>query len=240
MPYIAYDIEEKGQIRLGYRNEILQYIEPFEAPTNDSVEHRGLLTLTYNFNTQNHLDIDVQVWQRSFDDQGSEYYSYQAELVYRHEFNTFLRGEVGAGFHWRDFDDEALEDWKEPVVHGSLTGESDKTELYVSFERNINDFTISDQYLTSYRLDGYAKHRFTEVFWGEAGGYFQFSDYEESIREDSTVNIFAGVGVTLLSEILDIGLRYSYTHRDSNEDAFDYNEHQVFLGITATYDTSPR
>ena len=161
-------------------------------------------------------------------------------MVFRHEFNTWLKGEVGAGFHWRDFDEDRLEDWKEAIFHGALTGESDKTKLEIGFERNLNDFALSDQYYTSYRIDAFVRHQFTEVFWGEAGGYYQFSEYEQSTREDNIFNIYAGVGVTLLSDILRIGLRYSYTSRDSNEAGLDYDEHQVFLAITATYDTSPK
>ena len=45
MPYMNYDIAEKGQIRLGYRNEVLEYLDSDSAATNDSVEHRGFSPL---------------------------------------------------------------------------------------------------------------------------------------------------------------------------------------------------
>jgi hypothetical protein len=234
-PSVLYDIAEKGEAKLGYRNEQLHWIS--QSPgQEDSSENRGILTLTYNFNSSNHLDLESQVWRRTYDGDLSDYDAYQAQLIFRHEFNQYLEGQVGAGYQKRDFDEANLDDQNEFVFHGILTGATDRSKLEVSAEKSMVDFTTEDQYFNAYRVDLFGEHIFLEAIRVYVGGYYQFSDYIDSNREDDTYNGNVGLGYKFFRKLFEVSLEYSYTERDSNESGRDYQENRVFLRLSLVYD----
>jgi hypothetical protein len=234
-PFMVYDIAEKGEVKLGYRNERLEWSE--SGPTReDSSEDRAILTLTYHLNTSNHLDLEGQAWTRDYGGAAADYDSYQAKLIFRREFSSFFKGEVGAGYHSRDFDDGGRGDLDEFVFHGGLEGTTDLSKLSIFLERNIIDFTVGDSYFTAYRGSLSAEHIFLESIRFYAGAYYQLSDYEYSSREDDTYNGYAGLGYKFLRNNLELGLEYNHTNRDSNETGLDYEEKQVLLRLNVVYD----
>ena len=204
-PFITYDIAEKGEAKLAYRNEQLEWLERSPGE-EDSSENRGILTLTYNLNETNHLDLEGQVWKRDYKGILSDYESYQGKLIFRHEFTTFLKGQAGAGYHSRNFEKPSLEDADEPVFHLSLQGDTELTKVNLFFERNLVDFTTGDAYFTATRFNGYVEHIFLDALRPYLGGYYQFSDYLNSNREDDTYNIHAGLGYRFLNDIFELSL----------------------------------
>ncbi|MBW1981232.1 MAG: outer membrane beta-barrel protein [Deltaproteobacteria bacterium] len=234
-PSIKYDLAEKGAITLGYRNERLKWKNP-DPGQGDSWENRGIVTLTYNLNSTNHLDLEQQYWRRSYDAGLSDYDAYQAKLVFRHEFNTYLSGEAGAGYQRRTFDESGLSNQDSFVFHTTLTGATDRSKLDVSFERNFVDFTTEDQYFEAYRFDLYAEHIFLEKIRAYLGGYYQNSDYIGSPRKDDTYNGFGGLGYRFLRDIFELSVEYNYTERGSNERGRRYKENRVFFRLTTVYD----
>ena len=238
-PYLHYDIAEKGEARLAYRNEQFNW-EQTDPGQEDSSENRGILTLTHNLNSTNHLDLQGMVWKRDYDGDLSDYHSYQGELTYRREFSSWLKGEAGAGYQKRDFDESELDDLDEFIFHIMVDAATDVSKLNFSFERNIVDFTISNEYFLAYRADLIGEYIFMDVIRAYAGGYYQNSDYENSDREDDTYNGRLGVGYSFLDKMFEVSLEYDYTTRDSNVSGEDYDENRVFLKIDFVYDTGLR
>ena len=238
-PYLQYDIAEKGEAKLAYRNEQFNW-EQTDPGQEDSSENRGILSLTYNLNSTNHLDLQGMIWKRNYDGDLSDYDSYQGELTYRREFSSVWKGEAGAGYHKRDFDESELDDLDEFIFHIMLDAATDISKLNFSFERNIVDFTISNEYFVAYRADFYGEYILIDAIRAYAGGYYQLSDYKNTSREDDTYNGRLGVGYSFLDKMFEVSLEYNYTERDSNEAGLDYDENRVFLRIDFIYDTGLR
>jgi hypothetical protein len=234
-PFLTYDLAEKGEIRLGYRHESLEFIET-RTPRENSMEHRGILTLTYHLNSTNHLDLENQFWTRQYDGPSSAYDSYQAKLIYRRELTDYLKAEIGAGYHHRWFDNDQLEDKGGPVFHGGITGATDITKINFFVERNINDFTQGNDYFSALRANLFMERLFIERIRAYLGGYYQNSDYVFTPREDDTWNVLAGLGYRFLENILEVSAEYNYTNRDSNETGRSYEENRIFLRLTAAHD----
>ena len=238
-PYLHYDIAEKGEARLAYRNEQFNW-EQTDPGQEDSSENRGILTLTYNLNSTNHLDLQGMIWNRDYDGDLSDYDSYQGKLIYRREFSSWLKGEAGAGYQKRDFDESELDDLDEYIFHIMADAATEVSKLHFVFERNIVDFTISNKYFVAYRADLYGEYIFIDAIRVYAGGFYQLSDYENSRREDDTYQGRLGVGYSFLDKMFKVSLEYNYTERDSNEAGLDYDENRVFLRIDFVYDTGLR
>jgi hypothetical protein len=238
-PSILYAIDEKGSVELGYRNERLKWVTNTDPGQDDSWENRGILTLTYNLNSTYHLDLESQVWRRTYDGNDvSDYDSYQGELIFRHEFNTYLRGQVGGGYQKRDYDDSALGEQEEFVFDAALNGATELSKLEVAVARNVVDYTTDDEYFTAIRAQLFAEHIFLGAIRAYLGGYYQNSDFRNSKREDDTYNGYGGLGYKFFDKLFEVSLEYNYTERDSNERGRDYQENRVFLRLDFVYDAS--
>ena len=237
LPTLTYDIAEKGEVKLGYRNEIFDYLQPTDPSHEDSTENRGILTLTYHLNSTNHLDLQNQFWQRNY--QGgvnSDYNSYQTLLIFRREFSSSLSGNAAAGFQYRDFMQSSLANVSIFAYSLGLTGQTEKSKLYVSFEHNLNDFTVGDQYFTSYMLRVTGEH----LFWGRVrafvGGFYQYANFLDSPRRDSYWNTSVGVGYLFWDQRLELSVEYDYFNRNSNQPGYSYIENQIYFRISAHHD----
>lgn len=232
-PYFIYDFEEKGQAQLAFRHEALRYIEGDGEGSN---EVRGIASVFYNVNEKNHIGLEFQPYYRWFTGDSGAYTSYQAKLVFKHEFNEILSGEVGGGWHWRFFEDPNYEDWNDWVLNGSLVAQGETTRARLTLERNINDFTRFDQYFSAIRVTGDLERQFGENVVANVGGFYQYADYLRRERIDNTWNLNARVGYTFLSKMLEVSLGYNYTNHDSDEAGASYDEHQVLASIGFIYD----
>jgi hypothetical protein len=91
------------------------------------------------------------------------------------EFGEWFTGEAGAGYHKRDFDESELDDLDEFIFHIMVNAETDVSKANLSFERNLVDFTISNEYFVAYRADLNAEYIFIDAIRTYAGGYYQLS-----------------------------------------------------------------
>lgn len=237
-PFASYDIAEKGEVKLSYRNEVLNYLETTGGgPREDSTENRGIVTFTYNLNSTNHIDLDNQFWHRDYSGGSSSYDSYQTQLVYRRELSSWLTGRVSAGYQWRTFDKNNIQDIDSPICLIGLTGATDRTKLDLSFEYGMVDFTQGDSYFTAYRTNAFLQRLFfDEVIRAYIGGYYQLSDYQGSPREDNEWNTTVGLGYSFWHKSMELSAEYGHTQRDSNIQGFGYTENVVYLRLTYKFD----
>lgn len=237
-PSIAYDISEKGEVRLGFRNEVLNYLEKVRPPgEEDSVEERGILTLTYNLNATNHLDLQTQIWQRSYSgNANSSYTSYQSMVVFRRELSTYFDGQIGAGYQYREFSQSELGNDGLPTFLLRLNGTTEASKGSLSMERNLNDFTQDDNYFSAFLVRATGEHLFLGKIRAYVGGYYQFGNYLDSSRHDGTWNGLCGIGYLFLDKRFEVSVEYNYTNRDSNQPGSNYAENQIYFRLSAHHD----
>jgi hypothetical protein len=233
-PFISYDLIERGTVKLAYRHENLRWIDD-ELGYQDSDENRGIINLIYKFSGTQQLDLEGQYYKRDYEGDSSDYTTTEVQLYYRHEFNEYLKGYVGAGYQRREFDQEGLDDIENPVFSANLNARTDVTFLDATLRHGLVDYTVFDLY--------YKSTRFDLQFWrlvGDSirlglGGYYQFSEFEQSDREDDWLNAYGFVGYKFWQDQCELRLRYSWTNRDSNLDIFDYTENQIFLTLFTAF-----
>jgi hypothetical protein len=236
-PTLTYDIAEKGEVKLGYRNEIFNYLQRTDPSHEDSRENRGVLTLTYHLNNTNHLDLENQYWSRNYlGDVNSDYNSYQSLLIFRREFSSYLEGHAAAGFQYRDFMQSSLANLTVFAYNLGLTGHTEKSKLYVSFEHNLNDFTVGDQYFSAYMLRVTGEHIFLGRIRVFLGGFYQLANFLDSPRKDTYWNTSVGVGYLFWDQRLELSVEYDFYDRNSNQPGYSYNENQVYFRISARHD----
>jgi len=141
-----------------------------------------------------------------------------------------------SGYQKRDFEKATLDDLEEVAFHADLNGTTDITKLRVRVERNIPDFTEGDAYFIAYRGDLFFERILLEAIRTYLGGSYQYSDYLQSEREDSTYSGYVGLGYRFFNKIFELSLEYKRTERDSNQTGLSYEENQVFLRLNIAYD----
>ncbi len=236
-PALTYDIAEKGEVKLAYRNEYLSYLQPTVPSHEDSLENRGILTLTYHLNSTNHLDLENQYWRRDYEgDINSGYDSYQALLIFRREFSSYLEGHAGAGYHHRDFFQSQLSNINMFAYSIGLTGHTERSKLFVSFDHNLNDFTVSDQYFSAYLFKVMGEHLFLDRIRAYVGGFYQYSRYFDSPRRDDYWNATVGLGYLFFDKRLELSVEYDRNDRNSNQPGYSYVENQVYFRVAARHD----
>ncbi len=236
-PALTYDIAEKGQVRLAYRNEILNYLQPTQPSHENSTENRGVLTLTHNLNSTNHLDLENQFWHRNYQGNvNSDYDSYQSLLIFRREFSSYLEGHVGAGYNFRDFFQESLNDVGVFAFRMGLTAHTERSKLFFSLERNMNDFTVGDEYFSAYLLRVSGEYLFLNRIKATLGGFYQNADYFDSPRIDKIWSTNVGIGYLFFDKRLELSVEYDHFNRNSNQPGYSYVENQVYFRISAHHD----
>jgi hypothetical protein len=240
-PFVSYDIGEKGEIKLAYRNEVLNFLDGNPSTWANSIENRGIMTLTYNLNSTNHLDLDTEVWRREYQSNGlTSYDSYQTQLIWRHDLNSWLQSRVAAGYQWRYFDENingATPNMATPTYAIGLTGTTDRTKVDLSFERNMVDFTVGDAYFTAYRVNAFVQRLFFEdhirVY---GGGYYQLTNYVASPREDNEWSLRCGIGYSFWQKRMELSVEYNCTQRASNQPGYAYNDNVIYMRLTSKWD----
>ena len=239
-PFVSYDIGEKGEIKLAYRNEVLNYLDGNPSTWANSIENRAIMTLTYNMNSTNHLDLDNEFWRREYIGNGLvSYDSYQAQLIWRHDLNSWLQSRVAGGYQWRYFDENTgtTPNMTSPTYAIGLTGATDRTKVDLSFEHNMVDYTLADAYFKAYRMNAFVQRLFFEdVIRVYAGGYYQLSDYVASPREDNAWSLSCGIGYSFWQKRMELSVEYNYTQRTSNQPGYAYNDNVIYLRLTSKWD----
>ena len=240
-PFVSYDIGEKGEIKLAYRNEVLEFLDGDPTTWANCIENRAIMTLTYNFNSTNHLDLDNEVWRREYTGNGlTSYDSYQTQLIYRRDLCSWLQSRVSAGYQWRNFDNNisgVTPNIATPTYGVGLTGATDRTKIDVSFEHNMVDFTVADAYFTAYRANAFVQRLFFEdVIRAYAGGYYQLSNFIASPQQNNEWSLRCGVGYSFWKKRMELSVEYNYTQRTSNLAGFGYNDNVIYMRLTTKWD----
>ncbi len=185
-----------------------------------------------------HIDFETQAWHRDYYLASSDFNSYQGKIILRYDFSEYTKGNIGAGVHKRIFENSAIDSLTRSVFSLGLTLETDLNTLSLSFERNLTDLTTGDDYFTANQVSLYLKHLFYQRFIAYLGGLYQNSNYSFSEREDTTTNIYGGVGITLFNNMLEFTAEYNSTVRNSNFKFFDYKENRIFFKVSLVFDVS--
>lgn len=233
-PFISYDLIERGTIKLAYRHENLRWIDD-QPGYDDSDENRGIINLIYKLSGTQQLDLEGQYYKRDYDGDQSDYTSSEVQLYYRHEFNEYLRGYVGAGYQTREFDQAGLDDIDNPVFSANLNARTDITSLDATLRHGLVDYTVEDQYYEATRFDLDFWRLLGDSFTIGLGGYYQHSEFNESDRQDDWYSAYGFVGYRFWQDQCELRLRYRWTNRNSNEDIFDYTENEFFLTLFTVF-----
>jgi hypothetical protein len=190
--------------------------------------------------------VEEQYWARRYDHL-ADYDSSQTQLIFRRELSDFLKCEIGAGYHDREFESGArgVEDYDGFIYRLALTGESDVSKLFLSYRKNLNDFSKGSWYFEAHRVTLNVERTFLEKLTCTLASYYQKNDYETIIpgdpeaREDEIWDAFVGIRY-MVRDWLSAGLSYEYTDRDSNITEWSYSENRVYASIKVEYSTARR
>ena len=237
-PSIRYDMAEKGYISLSYQSDVLLWVSNTDSGQEDSTEHRGIARLVYFLNSRNHMGLNGNVSRRSYDGDNTNYYAYTGNFTFWHEFNSYFSGRGAVVWQYRDYDSNDLDNQGKVVFDIGLTGATDRTMLDLSVVRDLVNFTTDDEYFTATRTNLFLQRKFQEALRVYVGGYYQYSDYQNSPRQDDTYSVDVGFGYRFFRRLIEFSAEYGYRERDSNESGRDYEENRVFFRLSFGADVS--
>jgi hypothetical protein len=238
-PSIRYDMAEKGYITLSYQSDVLLWVSNTDPGQDDSDSHGGFAELVYILNSRNHLGLNSNIWRRTYKGgDNSDYYSYQGKFTFWHGFNSYFSGRGGLGYQYRDYDSNDLDDQGKVVFDVGLNGATDRTMFDLSFVRDLVNFTTDDQYFSAFRTNLFLQRKFQEAIRAYVQGFYQYSDYQNSRRNDDTYGVSVGLGYRFLRRLMEFSVEYDYTERSSNEPGRDYEENAIFFRLSLATDVS--
>jgi len=244
-PLLFYKFGDKFNVGLRYRHTDLDYIP---EDREDSKENRGIFNLVYNLNSKNSLDFEFQHWQKEYTQNTSDYLSNQVKLIFRRKLRVFDL-EAGAGYQKRTFDDPGLDDESIFTYNLNLGGnwliENRRTRVSFNVEQNLNDQSEGNNYFIATRFVLNALHEFTRKLSGEAGAYYQISDYQNTYglnsdgaiekRMDNTYDIFGKINYKFARWLI-FSVTGGYEKRDSNLAGLSYDNNYLITSLGFVYD----
>lgn len=242
IPSLYYRFGEKFAAGVRYQNFLINY-DP--AAQEDYMENRGIFDLVYNFTRTASLDLEYQYWQTDYDQNSSDYASHQIKLVFRRQANYFSF-EAGAGYHFRDFDDAALQSIGTFSYHLAILGQNPpapaakpRSHVALTSEWNFNDVGTGDSYYKAHRISVEAGTIFLLKIPVVISGYYQNAEYETTQRSDNTYSISGSIGY-LITDWLKASIKTGYEMRDSTVAGNDYDNRFVIISVDIVYDAGSR
>jgi hypothetical protein len=234
----ALDFEPKFTTQFGYQNWITNYDDDtLTAPYDNSMGNQGIFDLIYHLNSSTSLDLEYHYWAMDYDGPVSDYTSNQLSLVGRKEFRI-VDLEAAVGYQKRKFDEPGLDDIDVVPYRFILRGRtsSGKSRYSLSAEQNFNFLETSDQgYYEAMRFSFRLDHDLTGKITVGLNGYYQNSDYVDTIQEDDTYNILADINYQLREKIA-LYFSAGYENRDSNIPSEEYNNTEVIGQVRFFHD----
>jgi len=244
-PLLFYKFGDKFNVGLRYRYTNLDYSPEYRE---DSIENRGIFNLIYVLNSKNSLDFEFQHWQKEYTQNTSDYSSNQFKLIFRRKLRVFDL-EAGAGYQKRAFDDPGLDDKSVFTYNLNLGGnwliENRRTHVSFNVEQNLNDQSEGNNYFIATRFVLSALHEFTRKLSGEAGGYYQISDYLDTYgftsdraiekRKDNTYDIFGKINYKFARWLI-FSVTGGFEKRDSNLAGLSYDNKYFIANLGFVYD----
>jgi hypothetical protein len=163
-----------------------------------------------------------------YDGPVSDYTSDQLSLVARKEYRI-VDLEAAVGYQKRKFDEPGLDDIEVVPYRFILRGRSssEKSRVSLSAEQNFNFLETGNQgYYEAMRFSLRLDHDLTGKITVGVRGYYQNSDYVDSIREDDTYNILADINYQIREKIA-FNFSAGYENRDSNIASQEFNNTEV-------------
>jgi hypothetical protein len=231
-PQIRYVFGEKFQLKLKYLYEVLNYRE---RGLEDSREHRLFMVIQYRLNSKNWLDTEYQYAERIFDI-SQDYRLHQGWLKFHHIFNSYLEGELGGGYQYRDYTAGIVDDWEGFTVMCSLeaaTGNDFKSRLTYQYLPNTIGMSV---FYEIHRLDLYLLYNIRPDVQLRLDPYLQKDFYKEP---DKRNDLLLGVSGSLRYKFFKdwfVEVGYRRQQRRSNLSGFDYHEYAYFLSLGLDYE----
>jgi len=223
------DFEPKFTTQFGYQNWITNYDDDtLTARYVDSMGNQGIFDLIYHLNSSTSLDLEYHYWDMDYDGPVSDYTSDQLSLVARKEYRI-VDLEAAVGYQKRKFDEPGLDDIEVVPYRFILRGRSssEKSRVSLSAEQNFNFLETGNQgYYEAMRFSLRLDHDLTGKITVGVRGYYQNSDYVDSIREDDTYNILADINYQIREKIA-FNFSAGYENRDSNIASQEFNNTEV-------------
>jgi len=248
-PSIFYEFEGRFSLGLRYRNTKTDY----DVSTSEgSKEHRGMIDLIYNFSETASLDLQYQRWKRNYDLTTSDYTSDKVSLIFKKQFKNFSF-QAGGGYHERDFDDAALENFESGSYRAAVSWrnapESPRSTFSIIAEMDYNDAGTGDAYFRGHKVTLNASHIFLEKIKVSISGSHQNSDYEREtgttsagtteLRDDDTYKISGDISYPI-TDWMTFSVGGGYEERDSNIDGKDYENEFVMCQLGFAYNIGGR
>jgi hypothetical protein len=146
--------------------------------------------------------------------------------------------EAGVGYQKREFDEPALEDIEVVPYRFSLHGRSTsgKSRFTLSAAQNFNFLDESDEgYYEANRYSLGLEYDLTGKITVGARGYYQNSDYEDSIRDDDIYNILADINYQIRERIA-FYFSAGYENRDSSIASEEYDNTEIIGQLRFSHD----
>jgi len=239
-PAFYYRFGERFSTRLRYQNTLTDYSRQV---SEDSVEHRGIFDLIYNFTETTALDLEYQRWIRDYDLKTSDYTSNQLMLILRKQFK-YLTFEAGGGYHTRSFNENGLDDMNTFSYRFAVTGQNppfpESRRSYITFaaEQNFNDAGAGDSYFKANKFSLSAGRIFMDKVSADFELTYRMGDYETGSnpgRSDDIYSVSGGLSY-LYKEWLRINGTVGYETRDSNFTEYNYDNAYFKIGVDSALD----
>jgi len=251
-PYLRYKFGPVFSAGLKYQNIELDYSPDTRE---DHTEHRSIFDLEYNFTRMTALDLEYQIWERSYSGTSSTFTSNQVKLILKKQFQYFTV-EAGGGYHDREFDDSTIQDIDLFTYHVVIEGQNPpapeaRPRSYVSLsaDRNFNDSGEGDTYFTGHKFALSAGYIFMEKLPLDITARYQNSDYETQtgttpegtveLRDDDKYEISGQLGYIITDDLL-FAVKAGYEDRDSNLRGYDYDNKYFMIKIDFGYELGRR
>ena len=232
------DFEPKFTTQFGYQNWITNYDDDILTTANvDSMGNQGIFDLIYHLNSSTSLDLEYHYWDMDYDGPVSDYTSNQLSLVARKEFRI-VDLEAAVGYQKREFDEPTLEDIEVVPYRFTLNGRtsSGKSRVSLSAAQNFNFLETSAQgYYEAMRFSLRLDHDLTGKITMGLNGYYQNSDYVDSIREDDIYNILADINYQIRDRLA-LYFSAGYENRDSNIASAEFKNTEIIGQLRYSHD----
>ncbi|MBN2428706.1 MAG: outer membrane beta-barrel protein [Deltaproteobacteria bacterium] len=230
-------VSQKFAFRLDYSNYYLDYDEDINSYRNRSdnaasgyvfykIRPRTAMFLQYEY-------VDINYDEDTLSD--SQEHHYFAGVRWQYSEKTRARFKLGYG--QKEFDESGIESYEDIIGELQLDYQySEKTAFRLIATRQMNETDISDQeYILSHSvLLGYHQ-RVLPRLEAEINLEYIRDSYKEIAaggnREDDYYRAGIELGYTFRSWLV-LGVGYQFTSRNSNDNAYDYDNNTFFLGIT--------
>ncbi len=250
----TFPIIKRFPLQLAYRYSNLDYEDPEYA---DSTEDRIMVDTYYKLGSgilEHAVGIQYHHWWTKYSggspaNDTSDYQSDQIRLTGQYQLEDITL-DAAAGYQWRTFDDENMEDLDAASISLALnSGEllrilGRKADATVKYIRNLNATDGGDGYFVADRFSFDLGYNIFRGIESKANGYWQNSQYEEGLydgREDDSYGLSGMLGYKwsiLGNKAVYVALKGGYEWRDSNFPGYDFDNTFLAAILSADMDTA--